>query len=137
MCATQTLARPLAPTRALTLAHAADAPAAPAPSPARCRARPRPHARPLARSLAQVCKNELLLDDALIFAEYCAAAGSEVAVQQYDQALHAWHTYFPIMPVAEAALADVLDFLRAKLFGGPGGGGTAAALSSVAEADDE
>ena len=79
----------------------------------------------------------LFLDDALIFAEYCAAAGSEVAVQQYDQALHAWHTYFPIMPVAEAALADVLDFLRAKLFGGPGGGGTAAALSSVAEADDE
>jgi len=66
-------------------------------------------------TLIHVCKNELLLDDSLVFGEYCHGAGSEVTVKSFDQALHGWHTYFPLMPVAEQALVEMATFLRPHL----------------------
>jgi acetyl esterase/lipase len=67
-------------------------------------------------TLVHVCKNELLLDDSLTFGEYCRSAGSEVTVKSFDQALHAWHTYFPIMPIADTALSEMEQFFRERLF---------------------
>uniref|UniRef100_A0A7S2HMB8 Alpha/beta hydrolase fold-3 domain-containing protein n=1 Tax=Haptolina brevifila TaxID=156173 RepID=A0A7S2HMB8_9EUKA len=66
-------------------------------------------------TLVHVCQNELLLDDSLTFAEHCKAAGCDITVKGFDQALHAWHTYFPIMPVAQIALAEVEAFFRTQL----------------------
>jgi len=67
-------------------------------------------------TLVHVCKNELLLDDSLILGEYCRNAGTDITVKTYDQALHAWHTYFPLMPVAEEALGEMVAFMSKHLF---------------------
>jgi len=67
-------------------------------------------------TLVHVCKNELLLDDSLILGEYCRNAGTDITVKAYDQALHGWHTYFPILPVAEEALGEIVSFMRGHLF---------------------
>ena len=56
-----------------------------------------------------------LLDDSVVFGELCRAAGGEVTVKTFDQALHGWHTYFPLMPVAEQALVEMGAFFRAHL----------------------
>ena len=69
-------------------------------------------------TLVHVCKNELLLDDSLILGEYCKNAGTDITVKPFDQALHGWHTYFPLMPIAEQALGEMVAFLRSKLFPG-------------------
>ena len=66
-------------------------------------------------TLVHVCKNELLLDDSLTYGEYCLAQGSDISVKQYDHALHAWHTYFPLMPVAEQALGEMGAFFKRHL----------------------
>lgn len=84
-------------------------------------------------TLVHVCKNELLLDDSLILGEYCRNAGTAITVKQYDQALHGWHTYFPLMPVAEQALGEMLVFLKRHLFPGASSSadGAADALASL------
>ena len=33
-----------------------------------------------------------------------------------SQALHGWHTYFPLMPIAMQALSEMADFMRMHLF---------------------
>jgi len=86
-------------------------------------------------TLIHVCQNELLLDDALMFAEHCRAAGCDITVKEFDQALHAWHTYFPIMPVAEQALGEAAAFFRAQMqLRAPD---TWAPLETLAEVDAE
>ena len=67
-------------------------------------------------TLVHVCKNELLLDDSLVFGEYCQKAGTQITVKSFDQALHGWHTYFPLMPVAEQCLGEMIDFMKGHLF---------------------
>ena len=84
-------------------------------------------------TLVHVCQNELLLDDALIFGEHCRSAGCEITVKEYDQALHAWHTYFPLMPVAQQALSEACDFMRAHLLLDE----TRRVLGPIGEADGE
>ena len=34
----------------------------------------------------------------------------------FTQALHGWHTYFPLMPIAMQALSEMADFMRMHLF---------------------
>lgn len=67
-------------------------------------------------TLVHCCKNELLLDDSVVFGEYCTNAGTDIKVHAFDQALHAWHTYFPLMPVAEQALSEMVAFYKSHLF---------------------
>ena len=55
-------------------------------------------------------------DDAWLLDEFAKAAGTDVTVKFFENALHAWHTYFPLMPVAEDALKEVVDFMRPHLF---------------------
>ena len=69
-------------------------------------------------TLVHVCKNELLLDDSLILGEYCKNQGTDITVKPFDQALHGWHTYFPLMPIAEQALGEMVAFMRSRLFPG-------------------
>ena len=59
-------------------------------------------------TLVHACQNELLLDDAESFVDKCRGAGVDVTLHAYEAALHAWHTFFPIMPVAEEAVQEVL-----------------------------
>ena len=51
------------------------------------------------------------------WSSHCRAAGAEVTVKAYEQALHGWHTYFPLMHVAEVAVTEMATFLRSKLRG--------------------
>jgi len=67
-------------------------------------------------TLVHCCNTELLLDDSLVLGEYCRNAGTDITVKTYDQALHAWHTYFPLMPVAEEALGETVAFMTKYLF---------------------
>merc|ERR1719197_265436 len=63
-------------------------------------------------TLIHVCKNELLLDDSIVLVENALAEGSQITRKEYDQALHGWHTYFPLMPVAEQAVGEMATFFR-------------------------
>jgi len=66
-------------------------------------------------TLIHVCQNELLLDDAILFKEYAQAAGADARVHEFDQVLHGWHTYFPVMPQATQALDEAVRFLQEQL----------------------
>ena len=48
--------------------------------------------------------------------ENALAEGSQITRKEYDQALHGWHTYFPLMPVAEQAVGEMATFFRSQLF---------------------
>jgi len=68
--------------------------------------------------LLHVGESEVLLDDARQFAESARLHGSEVLLKEWGGVVHAWHTFFPLMPKAAAALAEVADFLRPLLLPG-------------------
>ena len=54
---------------------------------------------------------EVLLDESLELERLAKDVGAEVHVQQYDGVLHAWHTFFPLMPRAVKALEQAAAFL--------------------------
>ena len=60
-----------------------------------------------------------LLDDALEFVNKCKAADVAATAKEFDGVLHGWHTFFPLMPVADAAVKEVADFLGPRLRGEP------------------
>jgi len=82
-------------------------------------------------TLIHVCQNELLLDDAINFTEYARAAGADVTLQECDQVLHGWHTYFPVMPQAEQHLREVARFFETHLLP------EQAVLDALAEANED
>ena len=62
---------------------------------------------------------EILLDDALEFVNKCKSADVAATAKEFDGVLHGWHTFFPLMPVADAAVKEVADFLGPRLRGEP------------------
>lgn len=63
-------------------------------------------------TLVHVGDNEVVLDDSRKLKDVCPEA---VELHEFKDVLHAWHTFFPIMPQAREALAEVETFLRGKL----------------------
>ena len=58
-------------------------------------------------------------DQALRIAERCYAPKTQrkaylrrAELREWSHVLHSWHTFYPIMPKADAALKDISDFLR-------------------------
>lgn len=64
--------------------------------------------------LIQVGTAEILLDDSTRLAERAEAAGVEVALEVWDEMIHAWHNFAPVVPEARQAIARVGEFLRGR-----------------------
>lgn len=62
-------------------------------------------------TLVQVGSAEVLLDESLEFERLAKDVGVDIRVQKYDGVLHAWHTFFPLMPKAVTALEQAAAFL--------------------------
>lgn len=66
-------------------------------------------------TLVHVGDSEVLLDDARSFAELARLHGSDVTLREWTGVVHAWHSFFSIMPKADDAVLEVVAFLRQHL----------------------
>lgn len=66
-------------------------------------------------TLIQVAATECLLDDAERLAASMSAAGVDVTIEVWPDALHAWHIFAPAIPEALSAIDAVGSFVRKKL----------------------
>ena len=64
--------------------------------------------------LLQVGGDEALLDDSIRFGEAAEAAGVAVTVECWAAMMHVWHMLAPRFPEAEAALASIATWIRAR-----------------------
>ena len=108
----QVLKRPQLVRAAAQLLGAAGDASAPAASPLLA---PPAAFRSLPPTLVHVGTTEILLDDALEFVNKCKSADVAATAKEFDGVLHGWHTFFPLMPVADAAVKEVADFLGPRL----------------------
>jgi len=67
--------------------------------------------------LIQVGGREALLDDSVRFFERARAAGVEVYLDRWDEMIHVWQAFAPLLPEADAALERVGAFVSARLGG--------------------
>lgn len=65
--------------------------------------------------LIHVGTAETLLDDSTRFAEHARAAGVDVALEVWDEMIHVWHAFAPLLPEADRAIAGIGAYLRARL----------------------
>ncbi|RIK94534.1 MAG: alpha/beta hydrolase [Proteobacteria bacterium] len=65
--------------------------------------------------LLQVGSAECLLDDSTRVAARAQAAGVDVTLEVWDEMIHVWQAFFPLLPEARDALAQVAAFLRGRL----------------------
>ena len=62
--------------------------------------------------LIQVGSAETLLDDSTRFAERAQAAGVEVKLEVWDDMVHVWHVFAPILPEGQQAIEHMGEFIR-------------------------
>jgi len=65
--------------------------------------------------LVHVGTAETLLDDATALAARARAAGVDVTLEAWDDMIHVWHCFAPLLPEAEQAIAKVGAYVRARL----------------------
>src|SRR5204862_7754885 len=65
--------------------------------------------------LSQVGKREALLDGAVRFAARARAAGVDARLEQWDEMVHVWQAFAPLVPEADSALLQIGAFVRAQL----------------------
>jgi acetyl esterase/lipase len=65
--------------------------------------------------LIHVGQEEVLLDDARRLRARLEGAGCVARLREYRGVLHAWHTFFPLMPRADEALAEAAAFMCAQM----------------------
>jgi monoterpene epsilon-lactone hydrolase len=65
--------------------------------------------------LIHVGSAETLLDDSTRLAENARAAGVEVSLAVWEDMIHVWHAFAPLLPEADRALAAIGDFIRARV----------------------
>jgi monoterpene epsilon-lactone hydrolase len=65
--------------------------------------------------LLHVGTAETLLDDSTRLAERARAAGVDVSLEVWDDMIHVWHAFSPLLPEADRALARIGEFLRTRL----------------------
>jgi acetyl esterase/lipase len=64
--------------------------------------------------LIHVGTAETLLDDATRLAGHARAAGVDVTLEVWDDMIHVWHCFAPMLPEAEQAVARVGEYVRAR-----------------------
>jgi len=62
--------------------------------------------------LIQVGSVEVLLDDAVLLAERAKEAGVSVTLEVWDEMIHVWHRYYPILQEAQEANARIGEYVR-------------------------
>ncbi|MDX2034192.1 MAG: alpha/beta hydrolase [Blastocatellia bacterium] len=65
--------------------------------------------------LIHVGTDELLLDDALHLDARARAAGVETQLDVWDEMIHVWHYFHPLLTEGRDALARIGDFVHARL----------------------
>ncbi len=65
--------------------------------------------------LLQVGTAEVLLDDSVRFAERAREAGADVELQVWDDMIHVWHAFFPVLPEGARAIEGIGAFLKERL----------------------
>lgn len=64
--------------------------------------------------LIHVGTAETLLDDSTRFAEKARAAGVDVELEPWDEMVHVWHAFAPLLPEAEQAIARVGEYVAKR-----------------------
>ncbi len=62
--------------------------------------------------LIQVGSVEVLLDDAVMLAERAKEAGVSVTLEVWDEMIHVWHRYYPVLQEAREANARIGEYVR-------------------------
>jgi epsilon-lactone hydrolase len=62
--------------------------------------------------LIQVGSVEVLLDDAVLLAERAKEAGVLATLEVWDEMIHVWHRYYPILQEAREANARIGEYVR-------------------------
>jgi phosphinothricin tripeptide acetyl hydrolase len=67
--------------------------------------------------LIQVGSEEVLLDDSIQLAERAKAAGVDTTLEVWDQMIHVWHWFLPLLDEAEEAIAAIGRFAGSRMTG--------------------
>jgi phosphinothricin tripeptide acetyl hydrolase len=65
--------------------------------------------------LIQVGTDEVLFDDAKNLEDRARKAGLDVTLQVWDDMIHVWHYFFPVLTDARDAIARIGEFVKAKI----------------------
>ena len=65
--------------------------------------------------LVHVGTAETLLDDATRLAERARAAGVAVDLEVWDDMIHVWHAFAPLLPEADEAVARIGTWVRDRI----------------------
>ena len=65
--------------------------------------------------LIHVGSEEVLLDDAVQLAERAKAAGVDTTLEVWDQMIHVWHWFLPLLDEADQAIAIIGRFAKARM----------------------
>jgi len=67
--------------------------------------------------LIHVGSEEVLVDDATRLAERAKAAGVDTTLEVWDQMIHVWHWFLPMLDEAQTAIDRIGAFIRARVDG--------------------
>ena len=65
--------------------------------------------------LLQVGSAEILMDDAVRVVDRARAAGVDAECRVWEEMIHVWHAFAPILPEAQQAVEEIADFLTKQL----------------------
>jgi phosphinothricin tripeptide acetyl hydrolase len=65
--------------------------------------------------LIQVGTDEVLFDDAKNLEDRARKAGLDVTLQVWDDMIHVWHYFFPVLTDGREAIARIGEFVKAKI----------------------
>ena len=64
--------------------------------------------------LIQVGRDEMLLDDAVVLHEAARSAGVESTLEIWDDMIHVWHAFHPMLPEGKQGIARIGEYLRER-----------------------
>lgn len=64
--------------------------------------------------LIQVGRDEVLLDDAVVLHEAARSAGVASTLEIWDDMIHVWHAFHPLLPEGRQGIARVGEYLRGQ-----------------------
>ncbi|HVT24277.1 MAG TPA: alpha/beta hydrolase fold domain-containing protein, partial [Rhizomicrobium sp.] len=66
-------------------------------------------------TLFHCSRDELLRDDSIRMAEKMKAAGVDATIEVWPGVFHVWQVTADVLPEARKAVANIVDFLKARL----------------------
>ncbi len=67
--------------------------------------------------LVQVGTSETLYDDSTLLAERAKAAGVDVTLESWEEMIHIWHFFAPILPEGQQAIERIGEYVRERIGG--------------------